>query len=296
MIITKKSIRNVEKYLSEFKEGESFYIGIRNLENYADKLSRYGLKDMSEGDTFLPRPIKNVTKANANGKIVIDKTQKEERTFERAYHNVDWHGEDHYGTYYCTKLCYKRKFSEPLGIELTYSNGILLSNLLKYEDDNKDLIKHIINMYLEMFGNCETLTKDLVPKELIKLKKLEWKVLPQGEYPWKTAKSYIEKIIMCSPTRSRKVIGNRHRVITNNTPDFMAVGDQSFYGYVIYGFKTKNVYIFESNQPDNATYVFRGNWEQASKLTKAEILGGGLCESRIIHNKNWENRIKRLTK
>lgn len=296
MIITKKSIRNVEKYLSEFKEGESFYIGIRNLEDYTDKLSRYGIKDVSEGDTFLPRPIKNTTKVNANGKVFIDKTQKEERTFERAYHNVDWHGEDHYGTYYCTKLCYKRSFSEPLGIELTYTNGILLSSLLKYEDDNKDLIKHIINIYLEMFGSCETLTENLAPKELVKLKRLEWEVLPPGEYPWRTAKPYVEKIIMSSPTKSRNIIGNRHRVITGNTPDFMAIGDQSFYGYVIYGFKSKDIYIFESNQPDNATYIFKGNWEQASKLTKSEILCGGLCESRIIHNKNWENRIKSLIK
>ena len=83
-------------------------------------------------------------------------------------------------------------------------------------------------------------------------------------------------------------------IILSNVPDFMAIGDQGFYGYIVYGFTEKNIYIFESNQLDNATYIFKGDWEDASKLTKREILNSNLCEARLVHNKKWESSIERI--
>lgn len=45
-----------------------------------------------------------------------------------------------------------------------------------------------------------------------------------------------------------------------------------FSGYVVYGFIPKSLYIFESNEPYNATYVFKGKWEDAFKLSKCDII------------------------
>ena len=59
-------------------------------------------------------------------------------------------------------------------------------------------------------------------------------------------------------------------------PEFCVLGAQNFFGYVVYGFPTMNLYIFESNGINNATYAFRGDWEAASMLTKMEVLSGGL--------------------
>lgn len=42
------------------------------------------------------------------------------------------------------------------------------------------------------------------------------------------------------------------------------------------------------------TYVFRGNWKEASQLTKAEILCGQLHEARIIHNEKRKININML--
>lgn len=295
-MIIGKSIRNVDKHLEKLSEGELFYVALRGIESYSENLFKYGLdvQKLKDGESFLPRPVKSSTSYNSNGKIVLDKSEKEERVFERSYHIVDWHGNDHYGTCYQSRMCYKRNFINPLEIELTYSNGFIVSPILKKCKENEDTIKHIINMFLEMFGNCEILTEDFNIKGTKVVKRLQWTVLPKGEYPWEKAKEYLDVILDSTPNRYKRIIKNRHRIISNKVPDFMAIGDQGFYGYVIYGFTKKNIYIFESNQPDNATYVFKGNWEDASKLTKSEILSSNLCEARLIHNKNWESSIEKI--
>lgn len=295
-MIIGKSIKNVDKYLEKLSEGERFYIAIRDIESHSENLLRYGLdtKILKEGESFLPRPIKSSTRYNSNGKIIVDRSVKEERVFERNYHVVDWHGNDHYGTCYQTRLCYKRNFIKPLEVELTYLNGLIVSPILENYNENKESIKHIINMFLEIFRCCEILTTDFNPKKVKLVKRLQWTVLPKGEYPWDKAKKYLDVVLDSVPTRYKKIITNRHTIISNKVPDFMAIGDQGFYGYVIYGFTKKDIYIFESNQPDNATYVFKGNWQEASMLTKSEILNSNLCEARLIHNKNWESSIDEL--
>ena len=159
-MIIGKSIRNVDKYLAKLSEGEYFYIALRDIDSYYENILKYGLdiQTLEEGQSFLPRPIKSSTNYNSNGKIVIDKSIKEERIFERSYHVVDWHGNDHYGICYQSRMCYKRNFINPLEIELTYLNGLIISPILENCEENKDTIKHVINMFLEMFGKCEILT------------------------------------------------------------------------------------------------------------------------------------------
>jgi hypothetical protein len=75
-------------------------------------------------------------------------------------------------------------------------------------------------------------------------------------------------------------------------PDFCAVGTQNFAGYVVYGFSRLDLYIFECDVTGNATYIFRGDWELASKLTKTEILTGNLQEARLFHTENWRQNIQ----
>lgn len=296
MIIQGKSIRNVDRYVSKLSTGERFRIAVRDIENYEHKLLVYGIDitQLEEGESFLPRPIKSATKYNANGKVLVDKSEKENRVFEKSYHNVDWHGKDHYGTYYQYRLCYKRKLLDPLEIELIYYNGFIISPVLENSDENKNVIKHVINIFLEIFGSCEILTEGLNFKASNKIKRLQWTVLPKGKYPWNKAKAHLDIVLNSTPIKYKRVITNRHEVISNKIPDFMAIGDQGFYGYVIYGFTKKNIYIFESNQTDNATYVFKGNWEDASKLTKLEILNSKMHEARVVHNKNWKDKIDKI--
>lgn len=260
LIISGKRIINVDRYLSEFKDGDDFYVGVNNVDMYKDRFRKYGMPcEVSGNCSFIPRPITKLTDYNANGRWVIDKTlQLEDRTFETEYHIVDWHGNDHYGTRYYSKPCYQRKLLPPPEIELTYTNGMLISPLLTKTEDDNIITKHIINIFLEIFGICETFTENIETIKKIKVERLPWTVLPKGEYPWKKAKEHLGDILKGVPDKHKIVISNRHEAITYYKPDFMAIGDESFWGYVIYGFVKKDLYVFESNKPDNATYFFNG--------------------------------------
>lgn len=48
------------------------------------------------------------------------------------------------------------------------------------------------------------------------------------------------------------------------------------------------------NGNKNYTYVFKGEWENASQLTKLDIIKGNLCHKRIVHAKAWEGTVKQL--
>ncbi|MDR3585671.1 MAG: hypothetical protein P4L59_10140 [Desulfosporosinus sp.] len=298
MHISGKSIRNVDKYLWDFEEGEKFHVGFKASAKHFPELILYGFStDTSEAQAIIPRPLRKITSFNANGCWRVDKTlPREARTFEMEYHCVDWHGDDHYGTCYHTRQCYQRRLLPPLSVELTLSTGLLVSPTLVYTQNQKNLIKHIINMFLEMFGECETLSIECISKNSTTTKKLPWTVLPKGKYPWEKAKEHLDLVMDAVPERQKVVISNRHECIAGYIPDFLAYGDQGFWGYVVYGFTGKDIFVFESNRPDNATYIFRGIWEEASKLSKAEILGNNLHEARIIHTGNWRRDISLILK
>jgi hypothetical protein len=62
----------------------------------------------------------------------------------------------------------------------------------------------------------------------------------------------------------------------------------------MFGFSEEQLYVLESVYTGNATYVFDKNWEELSKLTKAEILNGSLQEDRLIHRESWNDQVNAL--
>lgn len=77
-------------------------------------------------------------------------------------------------------------------------------------------------------------------------------------------------------------------------PDFCVLGSQNFWGYVVYGFTVLNLYVFECNEVNNATYVFKGDWKSASQLTKTEVLSSRIQEARIYHTEKWYESMGKL--
>ncbi len=90
------------------------------------------------------------------------------------------------------------------------------------------------------------------------------------------------------------MIEHRLEAINKYNPDFAAVGEAGFHGYIILGFKEKNLYTLESLYYGNATYVFGENWEELSKMTKAQVLNESLQKDRIIHREGWDNQIAKI--
>ncbi len=291
MLIKKKRINSLEKYFSDISEEKIFYVSVP-----ADAINtqRLSLKKLVEGMSIVPKVVGTVTKFNLWGKVYADKTQeKEAREFERDYHVVDWHGNDHYGTCFQTRMCYPKKQILPPLIEIIYEREKLISNQMTMTEP--EIVKHTINMFLELFGYCEII--DVDKKSIVKtpkVKMVSWKILPPGKYPWEKVEKALEDYFVNAPGKNKNVLRNNHKELSQLEPDFLAIGENSFNGYVVYGYSSRNLYVFESNQMGNATYVFKGDWEKASQLTKYEIIQGDLCYKRIIHTKEWISSVKAL--
>ena len=291
MIIRKKRVNSIDKYLLNLNETKEVYISvIANEEN----LKLLNLTNCSNEVCIIPDPVGPVTKYNLNGKMLIHKEQeKEPREIPQNYHVIDWHGTDHYGICFRTRMCYPRERILPPLSRIILSNGILRSDLILTE--NTELLKHVINMFLEIFGYCEVIDKKEKPiEEKIKLKEVKWEILPKGKYPWERAKKILEDYFKNPSCDNKKVLRSNHKTLAQYNPDFLAIGQNSFNGYVVYGYSDREIFIFESNQLGNATYVFNGDWENASQLTKYDIINGKLCYKRLIHSKKWKSNVKML--
>lgn len=297
MIIKKRRIISIDKYLGFVQADKKIYISIPvNGENIDILQKKCKIKQYEIGRKITPIVCGPVTKFNFNGKEVIYKDrEKEDRVFERDYHVVDWHGNDHYGTCFQTRKCYPKDIIEPPLEEIILDSVIIRSELISALDKNR--LMHIINMFLEIFGYCEVLDENEKPiTKDIKFKTISWEILPPGKYPWDKAEKALRSYFRNAPEKNKRVLKNRHKIISNHNPDFMAIGQESFNGYIVYGYIDEDLYVFESNQINNATYIFKGKWEDASKLTKRDVIKGRLCHKRLIHSKVWEEEIDNIFK
>lgn len=227
---------------------------------------------------------------------------------ETAYRTIEWHWEEWNGPYDTVESSrlvdvpyqrYPRTFVPPPSVEIAVSKTlegelVLVSPFIEYTEQNKDLLKHTINLFLEIFGECQFFAEDMV--EIIKapVHRLNWRILPTGPMPWEQLSREIEPIVKSTSEGNQPFILHRLKTISNFNPDFVAIGTAGFRGYIILGFRDRNIYFCESLFYGNATYIFDEQWEELTKKTKAEILNKDLHEDRIIHRvESWETRIKK---
>lgn len=294
MIIQKRRINNIETYMKRFGTIKQFYICVKNCTQNKNLLIQKNVCVKTiQGHKFVPGPVGPITSYNANGKTLVKKNlEKEPRTIEHDYHVIDWHGQDHYGTCYQTRMCFPIEVLLPPCEEITIEERIIRSEVLKQDELNR--VKHIINMFLEIFGMCEIVDENLQPICSGIVKNVPWTILPPGKYPWDKAKEHLKNYFNNVSDGKKMTIEKRHKILADYEPDFLAIGEENFRGYVVYGYTQKDMYYFESNEPGNATYVFKGKWENASKLTKRDIISGNLCYRRLTHTEKWGNSISQL--
>lgn len=303
MLIKKKRIRDVRRHLRFLKRGTKIVMGVGELGRYDNLLKKVGFSEgLENGESVLPAPIFGLTsRFNANGKYEIHRDQPK----ETAYRMADWHWEEWHGPYDRVEQSkivevpykrYPRTFISPPSIELyialtSKGERIVASPPVEFTDANNDLLRHIINLFLEIFGECQVFTENL--NEIIRtpLRRLNWEVLPPGRRPWNHLKKLIEPIIRDTKPGNRSVVEDRFETINKYESEFVAIGRAGFRGYIIFGFPKKNLYVLESAYTGNATYVFDEQWEELSQMTKAQILNDQLQKDRIIHRQGWHRRI-----
>ncbi len=91
--------------------------------------------------------------------------------------------------------------------------------MLTNSQNNQERIKHIINLFLEYFGECEILQENLLPVFNVGVTRLNWDVLPIGNYPWDTLRNNVQNIIDNAPLARRNLTERRIQAISSNNPD-----------------------------------------------------------------------------
>lgn len=303
MLIKKRRVRNLEANLPVVQQGDTVVFAIPLTEECAGTLAQLGFTDNREtGETVLPTPQGPVSQYNAEGKYIKHKDQPKEIAYRQMEWTwIEWHGPDEVEQSDIVDVPYERyprTFLPPPSIELsivTNAQGerLVVSPPYEYGTDNEIMI-HVINLFLELFGQCHVLTEDLNEIILAEVRRLNWRILPPGRRPWAELRSQVEEVIKQQPRGNQPVIMKRLETINNYGPEFVAIGQAGFNGYLIFGFPAHKLYVLESTQVNNATYVFAEDWEELSRKTKAEILNHDLQEDRIIHRKTWFYRVRTL--
>lgn len=303
MIISKKRIINTN-CIKEYKGKKIRLIYLITDENQ-DSLKNVGFENCEPGEKILPAKTGPVSKVNADGFW----TKCKDLPMETVYREICWNrpqwigGGDYEMVDDCVEVPYKRyprKFHMPYNIEVYIlekeGKRYVVTDSLEVNEDNDELLKTGINLFLELFHVCYVEEENFNEIELhTKIKRLSYVILPEGEFPFQKRMEQLESVVKPLKKRSRKVIEKHFQQIWKHNPNFMCMGINGFSGYVIFVFTQQGICVFESTNLDNATYVFEGDWEKVSKMTKKEILDESLQKCRIIHRKGtWYNAVDDL--
>ena len=301
LLIKQKRINGLS-CLSCIETGENLVMALRDAMRFKSVLLKLGFsEDLAEGERILPSMLNPTMKRNAEPFYTKDKTKPKEHYFQTLWWTrYEWagRGETREVTDFVSipRERYARTEFEPYSVELILKYDgqgqlIVMTDPISYCQDNEKLLINTINIFLTNFEECEVSNENFENAMLAPIIRLNWEVLPSGDYPWERILDDLKKISENSSKTARKVLVDKCEFINSFQPDFRAYGKSGFKGYVVFGFTNRTIYVLESVYSNNATYVFGKDWEELSKLTKAEIISGNLQEVRIIHNNNWQKEI-----
>lgn len=303
MILTQSYIRHLPSVIGELGEKASITPILRNPERYLARLQIAGFTAAIEpGETVVPdSKLGPRARFNAKGRDIIHRDQPKERctrmhywTYKQRHGDKEVEVEDSTQIFYYR---YPRTFVSPpsqrLSIAVTRDGEKILVGPTVAVADAAELI-HSINLVLQVAKQCELLDAagELVLRSAEK--RLDWEVLPAGRQPWARMEPLFDPSVRRERGGNQPRIWARLKTIESYSPDFRARGHAGYAGYLIFGFKQLGLYVCESTQTDNATYVFNENWEAFAQLTKAEVIAGALATQRIVHLSGWRDKIDEL--
>lgn len=307
MLIQGKRIHKLARHLPPSAINSTLIVGVRDVQRFQKKLEQAGFKDLEEGESVLPSISFGArSRFNADGSDELQKhLPKEEVCWMREWRWKEWRGKNEPEEVsdfrdQCRER-YPRKHIAAPCIYLTIvknSQGekLVISPTCVYDPDSPSLLLHTINLFLEIFGECEIFQENLAALLNVPIHRKNWKILPPGIYPWNRIRQELEEIVRQAPRGNQNLIWDRLQHICLNNPSFLAIGEGGFRGYFVLAFPDKNLFVMESLACNNATYILDDNWEKLSKLTKAEILNASLHKARLIHRRGWHQLIHQLFK
>lgn len=309
MIINKTRINKLETQFKDIDEGTNIIISVSDIDRF-DNLNKIGFtENLDIGEQVLPAigsglgKYSTITKFNSEGSYIKrPDLGKETKYYQRQFKRNEWRGRGRteevvdIRTFSYERICREPIAPPSIELKIVEKEGrkiIIASEKFSYKKDD-ELLKHTINLFLELFKECEILHEDLSKLiDLKNLKRLNWEILPEGEMPWEKLKEHLKPVLEQTKKTKRTADENRIQYINDTyNPTTVFYGKAGFNGYV--GFVFKEFTILESLIYGNAIYVFDKNWLEFSKLTKKEILDENLHMARIIHDNSWKNKVRML--
>lgn len=289
------------KYFTTAQPGSLIYIRVSDLSRFSSKIKTFGFNDDDvTGSAILPAPFNRYAMKNAEQFFVVNKNLPKEEYYQAIYwtrHEWAGRGETVPVTEitYVLRERYHRDYYAPYSVyfSLNREERFIVSEGIPYEDENTAKLINTVNMLLGLFGECEILL-DEIERPKCEVLRLNWEILPKGECPWGEVNELIEEVTKKCNQTQKQVMLRDCKIIHEKGPDFVAYGRSGFRGYIVFGFKAKNLYVFESIYPNNATYIVENDWEVLSQLTKAQILSKNLHKARIIHSEAWGKQFNKV--
>jgi hypothetical protein len=302
-MINRKRIRKLNPYRAALPATDTVYVTSLNPTEVQLKRAGFSI-DVADGETILPVVVGRATLFNSEGKQVI----RRDKPMETAYRVVEWHWKQWSGRGETIERSefrdvpykrYPRDFIEPPALELTFmhdtdGNTAVIGAKITDWKDNENILVHAINVFLELFGECVVLDESKEQALPTDLRRVNWRILPKGEYPFSRIRDELKPVINRNKPGNRSFVNKRLERLNSFEPEFTVLGQKGFTGYVIMAYPDRNLYVLESLVYGNATYVLEKDWQVVSKLTKAEILQESLHKQRIIHRRSWFSKIKTL--
>lgn len=300
MILTGNRIRTLSTRLGSIADGANIIIGLMDLDRFADQLAQFGFSATpADGETVLPpASFGPVSLYNAEGRDIVHRDQPMETAYRQSeWRWVEWHGR--YDQVEQSRIVdvpyqrYPRTFDPPPSVEMTMTSDaaghrVLVTQQMQLTETNRSRVLHTINLFLEIFRECSIMNENLQSIHMPQIVRVHWRILPQGRMPWDRLNQELRPVIQRQPHGNQPVIRYRLQAVNGHGPEFVAVGQGGFDGYVIFAFPQQHLFILECVHLGNATYVFGDDWETLSQMTKAEILDENLQKARLIHRENWE--------
>lgn len=297
-VIVERRTRDINCYLSHLPEGKKYYLGVRVRPEHARRLKALGFsKPLVISERLLPPTRGAANRRNVNGFDIVHRDQPKETAYRQiSWTYTQWHGKREVKVTevkdvpYCR---YPRMKVPPYSIELVVSVDpggahCIVAGPFQYTDAQAAVAANTANMLVEKFGSFEALDTAMSPPADVPVSRLNWKLLPPGKNPWKSAWPSLETVIEKGRGKSRGVVAARFREVGKYSPEFIAVGLGGFDDYVLFGFPGGGICILESRFTNNATYVLvHANWEIVSQMTKAQVLSESAHDARLIRDRNW---------
>jgi hypothetical protein len=302
MTIRQTRIRNIEYHLASIPAGADFRVACELAEDAPAKMARAGFSaGAQDGDTILPAIRGRVSRFNAEGSWVVRRDQPKE---ERYIRTVSWKWREYRGRgdyeemedfRDIYRMCYPRESVPAPAVEVTLvtveGRRFIVSPVLTNDAAHHENARHTINLFLELFGECDVVTVGLQAFAPPAQRRVNWVILPPGEHPWDRVGDHIREVVRGIAERSSAVILDRATTISGYGPASVYQGVAGFSDYLAYDFPARGVVILESIRRDNALYVLGEDWIAASQRTKAEIINQNIHQGRIIHTEGWKERL-----